>query len=276
MGKKFTDLPLATALNDVDDFAIAQGGVSKRLPGSLLGGASGPFGSLAFEWNRVDVSQFDAAPSFREALSGSPGALSVVASAEHGNILRYTGGGGTGVNEVFLSLDPLVFPDERRDLVVEIETLTEVTGSSNNYAGAAFLCDEAGTFHGLMCCASANSGTQQGVIENDSVLAKGSTGFASMRRFTRYQVRGQKPAGAPPYASMYARGWGTTNYTEGALRTGSSSAARGSMADFGNNSTLGATWNALDCDRWGLSFMSTSGAPAITSVDFLSIRAFVG
>jgi len=274
VGKKFTDLPLATVLNDADDFAIAQGGVSKRLPGSLLGGGGDP----VFEWNGIDTTQFENVSAFFDALSGSAGALSVVASAEHGNVLRYSNPSGSQLTDVILAVDPLDFPDERRDFDIEIVTLGIFgTASSVAYGGAAILCDDsAANFHGIIDASVVNSNRSQCVINNGTVETTTASGSA-LARFASLSVRGDKPAAGPPRITTQQIGYTSSGNVQGGLRrTGSGSIARGSVLPYGDGATvLGSTWNPLACDRWGIGITTLSGGPPPDQWDILSIKIWI-
>lgn len=277
MSKKVSDLVAATVLNDTDDFLITQGGESKKLAASLVGGAPGPFGSLAFEWNGTDVSQFEGVSAFFDSISGSAGSLSVVASAEFGNVLRYSSAGGSQVREVILANDPLPFTGESRDYTIEIETLVTTGGGSVSYGGVAIMCDDsAANFHGAIHAGSVNSNRSQCLINNGTVETASAFGSAA-NRFSRYTIRGAKPAAAAPHFESRIEGFGTSSHIDGGLRrSGSSPAARGNVNPFGDGSSvLGSTWDPLDCDRWGLGIVTLSGGPPNTTWDIKALRVFV-
>ena len=276
MSKKVTDLPAATVLNDADDFLISQAGVSKKLPASLVGGAAGPYGTLAFEWNKTDVSQFAASPTFRVATGGVAGALSVFATAEHGNVLRYTGGAGagTGVTEVFLANDALIFDGTKRDMMIETVMFDDGAVATSTFGGVAFLCNDAAD-HGYAQCASVHTNNRNLCINNGVIESTASGAGSSADLIAQYDLHATKPAGAPPFATVIMRGTNKTQDAENVKRTGSSAAARAFMSDMGDNSVLGATWNAEALDRWGICMHSDTGGVTPATADFLSIRVFV-
>lgn len=238
--------------------------------------ASGGVANLLFEWNKTDLSQFDASgasPNFADG--GGGGALSVVATAEHGNVIRYTGGGGTGITEVFLvSQTEIVLPDSvKRNVIVEMELFTSSFGTSGG-AGPALLCDDgAVNFHGFVISHFAGAaGVIAKTINNGTVETGGSGGGSTPSKFGILHVYARKPASAPPEVSVYCDGWdGGTINSHHMFRTGSSSANRGVAGDIGSNSTLGATWDPLDCDRFGIAAHSNAGTGP-PSFDVLDLR----
>lgn len=238
------------------------------------GGGRGPEGTLVWSWNRTDLSQFDAdglTPNFASG-GGSP-SLSVVSVSERGNVIRYTPSGGANVVEIFLATMPIPFPDTRRDFFVEIEAYDD-TNAGGSYWGAAIMCDEEETnFHGFVHQGAINAEWQR-LINDGTVASDGGTGGGSSdASFFRFQVRGEKPASAAPIFTSWqdVRDGNNVNILGRARRTGSSLAVRGNLSPFGNNTTLAATWDDLDCDRFGLGFVATPP----TGVDILDMRVYL-
>jgi len=232
----------------------------------------GAGGELAFEWNHTDLSQFVSAGAMDLAQGGGGGAWSVSNVAERGNCLLYTPAGGTGVTEIAMFSPSLIHPTERRDLVVEMELYDATFGSG--YVGPFVLADADTPAHGFGHFGS-------GVLEwqlllNNSVVEHDASTGIQCGRFARYFIRGRKPAGAAPEVSSFFEAWTTVaTAAPRPRRSGSSVPIRGSLNNFGNNSTLGATWNALDCNRFGLVVGSNAGAAPPPSIRILDFKVYV-
>jgi len=234
-------------------------------------------GTLVFAWNKTDVSQFDASGASPQFAVTGNGSLSVVAVSERGNVLRYSTGGGTTVTEIFLVTAPVVFPDTRRDLLIEMEISS---GFGNSYIGPAILCDDSDpNFHGYHF--AIGNAEWSACINNDVVeRASGTgTGIGNNAGFGRWAVRGDKPASAPPRVRFAGTLHGATDSSTSLLgrtrSSGSDAAARGNMNDAGSNSVLGSTWDDLALDRIGIGVFSSGGNPPPTTADILDFRVYL-
>jgi hypothetical protein len=236
-------------------------------------GAPGAGGELVFAWNRTDISQFDGSAILIAGTTPQM-SLSVVAVSEWGNALRVSGGGTNGVNAVILATAPIAFPDERRDLLIEIETHDIVDGGGG-YAGTAFCTDggAAGSYHGL---AHFPHGTAEWAakVENGTLTVPGTgVGAGNANGWSRTQILGRKPSGAPP--EITSRSFSVSSAGAHNVRVHRTGSNRVSAAAFGDGLALGATWNGLSCDRWGLSIQSSGGAAAPSTWDILDLRVYL-
>jgi len=273
--KKVTELPVATSIGAADVILLSQGGVSKQAPAAL---ASGPNGRLVFEWNKTDTTQFQAVPAFRQANTGPAGTLSVE-STPHGNVLRLNAVTTSGLTEIFLASEPLPFAGTNRNMVIEVEVYDDTAPTSASRGGVVFMAnhdDAGGVFTGLAWAASIGNGAGRYIIEEDVTLyGEGAPTGLRGDKYSRYTIRGEKPAAAPPYLTGYFDGFTSFVATAEIRRTGASSADRGGVDDFGSNTTLTSIWDALPCDRWGIMTGRQVGG-GMASIDFLSIRVFIG
>lgn len=235
-----------------------------------IGDAAGQGGVKIFEWNRIDVSQFVSAGAMDFVAGGGGGAWSVTNVAERGNVLTYTPAGGTTVTEIAMFSDVISFPTERRDLVFEIEIYDGTFGAGSFFG--VFFCADATPDHGFGHLGTGIAEAQT-LLNNGAVERSAGTG-ASAGRFARYQIRGRKPAGAPPELSSYMEGFTANSLNGEPRRSGSTSAARGAVNEFGDASTLGATWNALNCDRFGLIVASSGGNSPPTQIRVLDFKVY--
>lgn len=271
MSKKLSELDEAVSLNDTDDLYVVQGGVSKKVPKSLLGGSGA---GLIAAWNGTDLTQLVSTGSPDFTVGGSGRTLSVASVSERGNVLRYSGGAaGATITEIFMftAASGLLIPSttERRDVDIEVEVYT--SSGAGGYFGVFVMGDADTPLHGFGHSASGPSSEWQMLLNNGTVAAETSTGSASTR-FTTYRIRGRKPVGAPPEISSYSSGQSTAADSVGEpRRSGSDATARGTVSQFGDSTTLGSTWNNISADRIGLVFQSSGGNPA-PLVDILGVR----
>lgn len=228
-------------------------------------------GAILAEWNRTDLSQFvsGGAPDF--IAGGGGGGLSVAAVSERGNVLVYTPSGGATVTEIFMFSQALVHADERRDLIFEME-LYDVNFGAGGYIGPFFLADADSPLHGFGHCAQGIAEWQT-LLNNGVVERSGATGTAG-NLFARYHVNGRKPASAPPEISSFAESLDPLSqwHDTAQRRSGSSSGARGGVNEFGSSSTLGASWDPLSCNRFGIIVQSSGGNPPPTQVRIQNFR----
>lgn len=234
---------------------------------------------LIAEWNRTDLSQFvsGSVPDFNHGSpAGDPG-LSVVAVAERGNVLRYTrnlgGGDGDTVTQIWMFTEASGFlipsADERRDIDIEIEAYT-----ATPYFGAFVLGDLDTPLHGFGACEmglAANNGWQT-LLDNGTPRRVATSVSTNAEFFASIKIRARKPAGAPPEVTETFRGWNNTGEEGHPRRSGSTLTARGLVTpQFGENTTLGATWNDISANRMGLCVIS--GVLSPTTIDIISFRA---
>ena len=223
----------------------------------------------------MDTSQFENVSAFFSATSGSPGALSV-ASTPMGNVLRYSSAGGSGVQDVILAVDPLPFVGESRDHLIEVVSGNAAGTSSATRGGIAMLCDDSAVnFHGFIQACSVNGNSSSAMI-NNGVVESNAFGVAA-NKLTRYQAIATKPVAAPPIVTAIVSGYNATSEIAGTIRrTGANITDRGgAQYELGNSSVMGATWDPLALDRWGIGILTQTGGPAPTQWDILALRVFI-
>lgn len=279
MAKKVTELPAATQVDDDDLIMVVQDvsgtPISRKAPKALIGGG-GVGGTLQF---RLDPSSLDQLESggFADLSTGGGGGAqrwSVVNVPERGDTLKYTPDGGNTNTEIFLFSQPLVFPGESRDMWMEFEFYNATFGTGA-YFGIFFLGDDV-VDHGFVQLVS-EQGDWQLLLNNGTQEAASGTITLNASKYCRMRVRGKKPASGPPSFSTYIDGFedGTTN-SNIMRRTGSSAMARGDAAPYGDNSTLGATWDPLALDRFGIAIKASGGNPPPSNIQLLDFRVYVG
>lgn len=242
------------------------------------GGGTGIEGTLIWAWNRTDLTQFDAptVPDVNEG-GGSP-ELSLGSITGRGNTINYTPNGGTTVTQVFLVTMPIPWPDERRDLLIDVEYADKTGGGGGHYLGIFAMGDDSGD-HGLIHLGGGIGAEWQRLRNNGTTELDGGTGGGTINgALHRFHFRGDKPAGAAPRITSWQDlhdGNQPGNFGR-ARRTGATAAARGGINPFGNGaSSLGSTWNNLDLDRFGLAFASSGGNPAPPNADILDFRVYL-
>lgn len=233
-----------------------------------------PQGELVFEWNKVDISQWNGInPVFSTPAGAENSTLSVVASSERGNVLRMTADGVATPNmrAVWICNTPIPFPTTRRDFSIEVEfAAQDVTAS--RLAGVVFMADGSASNYFQHYWATTGEGT---ILRNNGVqefVSFNANQFNDGGRSV-YTMRGDKPAGGPPRSSVYTQNSDETNLNGHSYRTGSSSAIRGAVTDMGNNTTFNASWNAIECDRFGISILSANTGPL--AIDILDYRVYL-
>jgi len=223
---------------------------------------------VVFEWNRVDTSQFEASPAF-EALSGNA-ALSVVATP-YGNALQlaHDQNFGGNVRAVFLTVDPIVFPDDRRHLRFEYELYSlDPSSTSNKYFGPAVMADDSGSgLHALVHLSGSTGGTEWGYrVDEGSFVSASGTGSGPASGLVRVWFRGNRNGGDKPWGSSTMLGAGSSS-AEGSVRRTGLTRGDSSVDDWGT-SELPASWNSLALDRIGIACntnLSTTGQYQILS-----------
>lgn len=236
------------------------------------GGVAGAGGVLAFEWNRTDKSQLVSDGAMDFVAGGGGGSWDVNAVAERGNVLEYTPAGGTAVTEIAMFSPALPHLTDRRDLIIEIEVY-DVNFGTGGLFGSFFYGDLDTPLHGFM---HLPYGTAEGAatLDNGTPVSSGTSGTRA-NVFTSQVIRGEKLAGVPPVVSSYSSGFSVTGGVQEPRRSGSTSAIRGVAQDIGNNTSLGATWNNIGADRFGLAIRSSGGNAPPTTVRILNFRVYV-
>lgn len=245
---------------------VVQSGVTKRSPVSQINGAF-------FELNPASLSQL-VSGGFTDFKSGGGNTnqrWTSVAFAERGPALLWTPGGGTTVTEIFLFSPTIVWPSERREMTIEMETIESV--GAPGYVGPFFLGEGSPPTHGFAHLA--NGAEWQTLLNNGAVERSGTTAVGG-GRYCRYRIRGDKPAGGPPRISSLIEGYSNAGTANAIRRSGSSSTARGGVNEFGSASTLGSSWNGLQLGRFGICIASSGGNPPPSAFHVLSYRVFLG
>lgn len=228
-------------------------------------------GTLVFEWNGTDTSQFEDTAAFADGSAAAT--LSVGTDSERGNYLRLLGTAGTSACIVFLAKDALPFVGTRRDALLEMELLTN-DGQAGGYSGIVYMADNESTYHG-MSHYTGGVAEWANVIEDASRANAGGTGngIGENGGFVEYRLTGDNPSGVPPHLSSFAKGFTANSQWAEPRRSGSS---RGAINPMGADSALGSSWDNLACDRWGLTLQS-SGANSLVNVsmDILTLKIYL-
>lgn len=206
--------------------------------------------NVVFEWNRTDTSQFEASAVFDSAGSSNP-ALSVVPTP-FGNALQLSHDSAV-TSVVFLTADPIVFPDDRRNLLFEFDlySIDAALVDTNRYFGVCVLGDNAGDFHGLVHL-TGSSGVEWGYrVDAGALVSTGSTGSGPQFGFAQIRLRGNRNGTSRPYASSHIIGGGSSA-AEGATRRTGSVRGNNGADPFGNGTDLPAGWDSLALDRIGI------------------------
>jgi hypothetical protein len=235
--------------------------------------AAGPDGTLVWQWNKTDISQFvGASPDFADA-GGAASTLAVTAESERGNVLEIQGA-GTNMSALWLVNTPIPFPTNRRDLLIELEMFNMAIGTGG-YAGAAYLCDNVGDFHALCHSpyglAEFSGRIDAGVRSHTSSTSEGVRSSC----IARIHVRGEVFAGKPPEVSGYAVAMPSIAADQGGIRRTGTNLGIASVNSFGSGGALPASWNGLGCAQFGLWIQSSGGNPAPTDVKFLDFRVYM-
>jgi hypothetical protein len=221
-------------------------------------------GDIVFDWNGVDVSQFESTAAFSTA--GWSHTLTRVTDfeAQLGGILRLEAMGPAGDGAlVVLANDALPTPSQVRRYTFEYE----VVGITERYAGICFLADDSGAgLHGYMV--SDGVGGWRGRIDNGSLTIDAGTGGATVnlseRAFVRYTIMGDKRSDGPPRYNLY----GSSNQETG-IEDRVYNHQDPPWAD------EPASWDSLDCNRWGLCIQSDSGfTPGKIEIASIRVRVF--
>lgn len=226
--------------------------------------AAGGAGAVLWEWNGVDTTQFDGTAAF--ATAGWTPTLTVVAEANsiHGNKLRFGSGAGVGTGAaVWLVTDPIVFPTDFRRIVIESTVLTP--NPITSYRGWFFCGDTVGGLHGILDVNTFGTGWQSRIDAGVLVTSGSTIGASMMHQLAQehdinLKTLLRKPTGAPPDGIV----------------TGDS---RSNQAIVGKSWRIGdpgwaafpASWNGLDCDRWGLAIQAAGGGTPPTDYDITSL-----
>ncbi len=213
--------------------------------------------AVLWEWNGVDLSQFESAAGL--ATNSCVSTLSVVSDSgiAGGKKLRYQMS-GSSLYAVASHLITQRFPQRYR---IEWETLAH-----SAYCGFAIMADNATTFHGYIM-ASANGAQFPDRIDAGVRSSGSATPVGGMAGLVRGQysltVLGDKAAGMGPRFGAHYRGGsynvGTQNGGGGMIHTG-----------FPPTETAPVSWNGLACDRIGLAIKSAGSS--VLTFDLASLR----
>ena len=234
----------------------------------------GPDGTLVWQWNKTDLSQFNgSSPDFSDA-GGNLSTLAVTAPfAGRGNMLEIQGT-GTTMSALWLVNTPIPFVGTKREFVIELE-MYDLDQGAGGYAGAAYLCDDSGSFHGLghsvYGVAALSSRIDAGARSLTSATGEG----ADDNGMCRIHVRGQVFPSKPPEVSAYAVAMPSVSGRQGDIRrTGPNVGASGAET-YGSGGALPASWNGLSCAQFGLWIQSSGGNLAPTNVRFMDFRVYL-
>jgi hypothetical protein len=221
--------------------------------GGVIGG-----GDAWRAWNGVDVSQFEGSPAFITPTWSAP-SLSVVAAptAPLGFVLRLTVTTVAGNGSLYWLLnDTPPWDGVNRSLRIDIETTVP---NANVGAGACFLCDNTGLFHGHQFTHSIGNDLVarcDADVEAAAVVA-GATSLGPAH--WRDTVWAGKPAAAIPA------------YVHHTLATTVVSTTLSSYADSQSIvAPMPASWNGLAADRVGIAFFAN--ANGTFSTDFQAVQ----
>lgn len=218
-------------------------------------------GSLVFEWNGTDTSQFDTSTVYSDGGSlGSP-SLAVVADADvpGGNVLRMSCSGTGEGYAIILATDAL--PSKNFEIQCEVRT----TGTN----GQGF-CFYGADSSGLYCYGTTGLGTSRYFrVDAGAATAFASSGttqiIASGDGMCNLRVRGDHPASAGPRGAME---W-TGQYAGFA----SCRAYMKNIRDDFPSEPAPSGWHGLEADRWGL-VLYAAGGGATGPLDIASLRIY--
>lgn len=224
-----------------------------------------PPGTVVFDWNGTDLSQFEAAAAFESAGWASTLTIAAETSAQHGNRIRLGSAAGLGPGaSIWLATQALPLPSAgtRRRFVFDM-TVHQINAQ---YAGIAFLCEVvAGNLYGLTQVDGVAGWRAR--IDNGVFVSTGSTvallrGLGTFSSLQRRILTFTKPAGAPPRGSL--GGW--TSQVAGGV------GGTAWRIDEPAWPAFPAGWNPLTLNRWGLVIQASGGNPAPTAFDIEKIR----
>jgi hypothetical protein len=235
-----------------------------------------PFGNdgssvdIAFQWNGVDVSQFEASAAFSsfdsEALVATPST-----TTPPGNLLDFsaTNLAAPAVGDVvcWLAKDPLPFVGTKRNILVEMEIIAD--GADTDYWGITFVGDNSDAlgYHGYVATGrDSNPGWRaridQGVLVIDATVVGNYGNIAP--GVLQQRLYADKPAAAVP--RFRYTGWGRSTNLD-SFRQGQNEYP---------SEPAPATWNPLACNRWGIALQRAAAVGAgTTSVSISNLRVWV-
>jgi hypothetical protein len=232
---------------------------------------------LAFIWNGVDASQFDAPTATWQSSANITTTLSGVSAIGYPGTNRLRARADVlvaGSNEycIWLAKEPLPFTGTERNFRIELLA----SFASRQYGGYAFLCDPGGGLglHGYALTSNSTTGTNPtwpwrvdaGVVANNPLTSRLlNLGFPTDGGFWDVVIEADKPAASPPRFWHNTQGRGpTVTYAIGSQQ-------------FDYAGALPASWNNLDCAYWGLalSLPSSLAVGNADIMDFSSVRVWV-
>jgi hypothetical protein len=248
------DQPLGTRKMTIDNFLAPVN--------ALIDDAIEP----AFEWNGVDVTQFDGADAFASA--GQSITLSRETDTTHpkGGFLRIAGAssGTTGTRScVRLATQPL---PAGGSYLLEFEVRSQ--GAASSYGGISFFADLSGGPGTLFAYNYLFGGSGwKSRIDNGAMVSDGSTGnpliATAVSGLVRVWVRGLKTGGAPPKWRINGQGHGPNIDCRSSFLKQSSYPSEPAPSG----------WNGLACLRWGFALQAGGGA-ALGTMDLDDVRIY--
>ena len=247
---------------DVAAAATGQRGTMSAADKAKLDGLlSSPPGTVLWEWNGTDTSQFENAATLDVGTGGSTPTLSVVANAAYpgGNVLRFNGNGRVNGQVGWLATATLSTLNYR----IEIELAAAAAGSGTTYRGPLYYADVTlGSLYGFGY--GTNGGTGYAKRIDAGSVSSGTTtpsigGTATYPRLNTLDVRGECLVGIGPRFVAYAQGFG-----------GGVGAA--SINQLSNASAIPAGWHALTPQRFGLWMNCSDGGGNLGSCDISRMR----
>lgn len=221
-------------------------------------------GSLLWEWNGVDTSQFEASDAYLE--SGWTTALSVVANAtvKGGNVLRYQRSAGSGGVAMRLILASEFTIPESGCFVIEV--VQHQISVANRYGGVCHHADPNGG--SLYAFGEAWGASGKALRVEDGVNASGSsTNLPNIGLLTGrvlITIEGDKVAGVEPRFSSVAHHTGEAGFAAEMWRQDQSARFDSVANDAG--------WTSTTPNRCGLSLFSPGGGTGSYDFDIAAFR----
>jgi hypothetical protein len=222
---------------------------------------------IIWEWNGSDVSQFSGV-SYYGSVGAATASLALqgagaISPHPNGNKIRVNGGAGVTAGDalaVFWANDPLPFPDNARNYKIVMNSDFSSSDAIVSYSpGVIAFGDRDSGDHGY-AVASGNGKTfrvDNGTLVSGVDLATGLGDSAILY----HTIRGRKPSSGDPAGNrphfqwLFERRFNPSDNSFFVLRNNFD-------ANDGNwllGSLPPASWNDLDCDRWGIMVYAASG-----------------
>ena len=249
---RIADLPVAPSVDADNDVLVleanADGESYKVTPAQVAATGSGP----VWEWNGVDVSQFDTGNVWAEP-GGRIGGMSIAVQANAevpgGQELLIDGtgyaGGGDGWALLMIN-DPM----PSWNLRIEMSVLDHDV----NVFGLALFCDDSGSGQYAVLRPLVGAQVLGAFVENEA-LAVENLGVQqtllgiNQRGLVTVRIQGEKPASSVPRGLIYGVGW----------RDPSPASIDLNFNDIG---ARGAGWNPLAANRIGFCLYAAGGSTA--------------